>query len=505
LGFTNGEDNMVTIDDVLKLWEEKYSEPDRQIEAQGYGKQEGEPIREGKPYGRLNQEMVIKLSEEFDFEPWNNRTCYVFGFNYKSEIPYEIYIRFERRVIWHSNTDSLYKKLESIKKAESNLKDFVVSKGRINPNHLVLGTKLNPNSSAKVICDCMKKLIDSTQEKIYYFLTGKRKQKGKLKPQKGRLNRILVKHEVKDEKQRRKCEEIYNIAEKISKLLLIKDLGSLKASYYTQKKIATDLLIKSKETESKETGKCNEFRLYYTSEMNDPSEGEVLLNFLEIKNENRAELPENIPFIACFSLEENSLNQFRLYGKEDDKEATGVSIIFGYSFFENYDFYRCVYINREGKFKVSFSKEETDNKTQKIEKLFKRLKESYKELCKISKEDIKPKLMVDLLIKIIYLVKDRAFEEERECRIVYLKNKKDKNREPTIKIDGNRLYIIKKDTDEIINHIEKIYFAPLTEGIEAFEIKTGVKKCIRSLHPYRGKQNCEKKQPSEDNIKNSTN
>ena len=158
-----------------------------------------------------------------------------------------------------------------------------------------------------------------------------------------------------------------------------------------------------------------------------------------------------------------------------------------FSFFENYDLYRCVYIDREGKFKVSFSKENEEKeeevdvgKTQEdIEDHFDMLKK----LCEKSKEDIKPKLLADLLIKILYLVKDKAFEEERECRIVVLKNKQS----DSIKIDINRLYIIKENTKEIISNIEYIYFAPLAEGMEVFEIKTGV-KCIRSLHPYRGKK-----------------
>jgi len=335
----------------------------------------------------------------------------------------------------------------------------------------------------------MKDLIDSTQKKIRSFLIGKQKQEGeKLE---SRLDKILDKHGVKDEEQRRKCEEVYELAEYISGLLRIENLSSLKlkVSYYTKKEVATNLLALG------ETGKRGEFRLYYTSEMNDPSEGKILLNFLEIKNENGSELPENIPFIACFSLEENSLNQFRLYGKEGDNEATGVSIVFRYSFFENYDLYRCVYINHEGKFKVSFSKEneekeevEVDKTQEGIEEHFDKLKELCKELYGISKEDIKPKLLVDLLIKIIYLVKDSAFEEERECRIVVLKDIKDlKNKKCNLGIDGNRMYIIKEDVQEISDHIEKIYFAPLTEGMETFEIKTNV-KCIRSLHPYRGKK-----------------
>ena len=465
---------MEITEEVVELWDKEH--PNMQIEAQGYGKQKGKKIREGKMFSRLNREAVIKLSEDFDFEPWGNRTCYVFGFNYNNaNALYEIYIRFERRIIQHPNTDLLYQKLKSIK-AESNLEKFTVSQGRINPNHLFLETELDLNSSAKVICDCMKDLIDSTQKKICSFLTGKQKQEGELKPQKDRhrLDRILDKHEVKGEEQRKKCEEIYDLAEEISRSLLIKDLGSLKAAYYTKKEIAENLLI------AKEADTLDGFRLYYTSEMNDPSEGEVLLNFLGTKNEKISELPENIPFIACFSLEENSLNQFRLYGKEGDNEATGVSIVFESSFFQNYELYRCVYIDREGKFKVSFSKEETDNKTEKIENLFKQLKE----LCEKSKEDIKPKLLVDLLIKIIYLIKDKAFEEERECRIVDLRDKEYKE---SIEIDGNRLYIIKENTREFREHIKKIYFAPLTEGMEALEIKTGV-ECIRSLHPYRGKK-----------------
>jgi len=494
-----GEEKMITIEEVVKLWDEEH--PNMQIEAQGYGRQKGKKVREGMMFNRLNKEAVIKLSEDFDFEPWGNRTCYVFGFNYNNEnVLNEIYIRFERRIIKHPNTNSLYIELKSIKeKAESKLEKFTVSRGRKNPNHLFLEMELELSSSKEFICARMKELIDLTREEICNFLTGTQEQEGEQQEEeqlegeqqeekqqeeeelerreqqeRDRLKKILVKHEVKDEKQREMCKEIHDITKSILKELIIegKDLGSLKAAYYTKKEIAENLLIGDT--------LCG-FRLYYTSEMNDPSEGEVLLNFLEIKNENRAELPENIPFIACFSLEENSLNQFRLYGKEGDNEATGVSIVFGCSFFENCELYRCVYIDREERFKVSFSKEENYDKTkeEEIEKHFKKLKE----LCEKSKEYIKPKLLADLLIKIIYLVKDSAFEEERECRIVDLKDKKF----DSIKIDKNRLYIIKENAKEIIDHIEYIYFAPLAEGMEAFEIKTGVKKCYRSLHPYRGK------------------
>jgi len=77
-----GEEEMEIIKEVVELWDKEH--PNMQIEAQGYGKRKGEKIREGKMYSRLNKEAVIKLSEDFDFEPWGNRTCYVFGFNYNN-------------------------------------------------------------------------------------------------------------------------------------------------------------------------------------------------------------------------------------------------------------------------------------------------------------------------------------------------------------------------------------------------------------------------------------
>jgi len=53
-------------------------------------------------------------------------------------------------------------------------------------------------------------------------------------------------------------------------------------------------------------------------------------------------------------------------------------------------------------------------------------------------------------------------------------------------MDGNRLYIKKERAGETSDHIEKIYFAPLTEGMEAFGIKSGI-ECIRSRNPFRGR------------------
>ena len=40
-------------------------------------------------------------------------------------------------------------------------------------------------------------------------------------------------------------------------------------------------------------------------------------------------------FISCFTLNHDHLNQFRLYGKSEGREATGVSLVFGSEFFND--------------------------------------------------------------------------------------------------------------------------------------------------------------------------
>ena len=76
------------------------------------------------------------------------------------------------------------------------------------------------------------------------------------------------------------------------------------------------------------------FRLSTIRGVNDPSEGLVLRDYWDQQG-----IPETIhtsdtaTFVSCFTFNHDSLNQFRLYGKEDDREATGVSLVFKKEFF----------------------------------------------------------------------------------------------------------------------------------------------------------------------------
>ena len=84
------------------------------------------------------------------------------------------------------------------------------------------------------------------------------------------------------------------------------------------------------------------FRLNTINNVNDPSEGQLLVRKLkEIKSNEFYPLDFNErfhAFISCFTFNHDSLNQFRLYGKENDKEASGMSLVFRKDFFQSENF-----------------------------------------------------------------------------------------------------------------------------------------------------------------------
>lgn len=84
-----------------------------------------------------------------------------------------------------------------------------------------------------------------------------------------------------------------------------------KVAHYTRPAILFDLLREKDPS-------C--FRLSSISGVNDPTEGDVLYHYLF--NRNKCENNPYLTFISCFTFNHDSLNQFRLYGKEANKEAT---------------------------------------------------------------------------------------------------------------------------------------------------------------------------------------
>lgn len=99
------------------------------------------------------------------------------------------------------------------------------------------------------------------------------------------------------------------------------------------------------------------FRLNTINNVNDPSEGQLLIRKLKgVKNNSFIPLgfdEKYHAFISCFTFNHDSLNQFRLYGKQDNKEASGVSLVFKKDFFQSKDFIGGIsYLSVENKSKV---------------------------------------------------------------------------------------------------------------------------------------------------------
>ena len=113
-------------------------------------------------------------------------------------------------------------------------------------------------------------------------------------------------------------------------LQIIPDFES-KVAHYSRASTAFSLF-----GDEKNDKEPSHFRLSTIRGVNDPTEGLVLNDYWDQQG-----IPETIhtnntaTFISCFTFNHDSLNQFRLYGKEDGREATGVSLVFKKKFFSD--------------------------------------------------------------------------------------------------------------------------------------------------------------------------
>ena len=274
----------------------------------------------------------------------------------------------------------------------------------------------------------------------------------------------------------------------------------------------------------------SKFRLNIVDFMNDPSENQVLTQWLNITTNPDNEIKT---FLASFSFNHNSLNQFRLYGNEENIFGSGVSIAFNHNFFgqnaersinmENFNItkqfstsisenenqilnldktedkpntnlyplpiYRCLYFDPKTEYislakrnKQSFYLEmSNEKKTQDIENEWKNYIDTLNEQKKIQDIRIHLKKINVLMSKLLKnrelqkipnlqqllslavlpiscLIKHAAFEDEDECRMIYITHIADKNIvEPTDYQAANNLYIEYKEVED---YIDKIYLGP---------------------------------------------
>lgn len=126
--------------------------------------------------------------------------------------------------------------------------------------------------------------------------------------------------------------EFYKVFEKVSDILrslFIDNKFEQYIAHYTDLTVSK-LLLSSKDNEKGEFEPLSHLRLNTINLMNDPEEG-LLINKLLCFNYKTA--TQDSAFIACFTLHHDSLNQFRLYAKEGEQEASGLSLVLDKNFF----------------------------------------------------------------------------------------------------------------------------------------------------------------------------
>ena len=362
---------------------------------------------------------------------------------------------------------------------------------------------------------------------------------------------------------------VYDAIESIIQTLFISSGGGiagenpLKVAHYTRPSIAGDLI-------AGDTAKVSPLRLSMVKGTNDPTEGKILYGYLHkscglpsgvLDVEQESDSQALAAFISCFTFNHDSLNQFRLYGKEGGLEASGVSLVFEKSFFSTKDpfaimtaaperefitvnnakkdsspvqpdkntrekldklpLYRCIYLDPQSGYvsiahrdKVTFYAEAWYGKKtaahqdicKEAEKRWKKYQTKINVLTGKVKEDLSTlsekiqsiatdaennvwETLAFILQPLRYLVKHAAFQEEQECRMVYIGDLPEDERIHT-EWENNQMYL--EYAEPVRKSLDKIYLSPGAEPYADFfkrELPHLAKKggIRRSQNPFRNK------------------
>lgn len=327
-----------------------------------------------------------------------------------------------------------------------------------------------------------------------------------------------------DDKYQKEYKSIYLKSLYIVSLLHVNKEEENKVAHYTQKTVVEKLLIK-------ENGKdqVSPFRLNTVATANDPKEGMPLLSYLGIEKDSVNE--DYQAFVGSFIFNPDSLNQFRLYGKKDNQEATGVSIVVSKDYFseettplqmikdaqidmkegilpddnEKQALYRCIYLDPKTSQVISVGHKEEYTFYREQDKVLKKTIKEYnkyrREIDKLIEEvrenlaDLREEIellmeqiekdfkaesrqkeekrnaqtkIATLLTHLRYLTKHVAFKEEQECRVISVERLRDNNKIQTE--DNARMfidYLPMRNGDQC--YVTDVYFAPRTTGFELFK------------------------------------
>lgn len=345
--------------------------------------------------------------------------------------------------------------------------------------------------------------------------------------------KIFLNYE-KSNKNREILLSIFECVETILSQLKINQDDEENIAHYTRPSIGHFLL---------QMDKPSKFRLSTIKGVNDPEEGKVLSKLLKYHSDE----DNLLTFISCFTFNHDSLNQFRLYGKENGEESSGISLVFNKNKFfdqnselyigivnsnthilsENESLkaqvkdidndavsqlplYRCIYLESFDDNKpyylhvacreeLTFYRENNKGKPEdrwkgyqeaiikiedNVKKSLDEIRDSIKEL---SLDTNLKNILEEILLPLKYLVKHSAFREEQECRMIYITDICDKRIKSDF--DKNQMYV--EYAPSVKDAVHKIY---LSSGASKYrdhfrkllEDKDG-NKVISSTNPFRVK------------------
>ena len=359
----------------------------------------------------------------------------------------------------------------------------------------------------------------------------------------------LLKNKIKSKDISNKYDIFNNVKEILFyQHLLLKSLSfnindNIEISHYTSLNTLLLLLNDKKEYKNKENE--GKIRIVNISNANDPKEGKILENIfnkngLDIKiNDNEENL---ITLQTSYTRNKDSLTMFRLYGKNENKEATGICLVIDKEYFNDKYFstpvqesiilrddnnsndneekqidsldrnlFWILYYN-EKENKLVFSSEDSKykniiidlkniknlknkdrfkknkitlkNKRKIIEYIFSNIYYYAKELDKkIKDKELKEEIFSNLFENIKYLIKDEAFFEEQELRMLITTSYED--REIKTYNDNKRLYInYMKLFDENDNYINEIILGSKVENAES--MVEYIKKVLSNKYSKEG-------------------
>ena len=314
-----------------------------------------------------------------------------------------------------------------------------------------------------------------------------------------------------------------NTDEVLKSLQIIPGFES-KVAHYTRPQIAFDLF-----EDKKNDKEPSNFRLSTIRGVNDPMEGLVLNGYWDQQGiRETIHTNDTATFISCFTFNHDNLNQFRLYGKENGREATGVSLVFNKEFFSEHSgalkyiagvssgpsnksgdndsgeagklesdnkkkligkstLYRCIYLDPETGYWTLAQRDKSTFYRHYKEKAEKKWKTYYKSIPqkeksvnkhlfaknksilstlhsifrKYKRYSIKEKQYIleairFILLPLQYLVKHIAFQEEQECRIMYITQFRDEK----IHSDREKQWMYVEYEEPVLPHIDKIWLSP---------------------------------------------